>query len=220
VFGVYPPLEAEVIVREVNSGDVVCDLGAHVGYFTLLMARLVGAGGRVIAFEALPENAKFVEQNARINGLAQVEVVAKAVLDRSQAVEFESEDEDPLTMTACLTTSKGRWTVEAVSLDQHLAGRPERITFVKIDVQGAEERVLAGMRRILTQHRPTLLVELHDVHVHGANHPALARLREAGYSWTYLQDFPPPPTAREVHVVARPAESRTGSAVERAVLRG
>jgi FkbM family methyltransferase len=204
VFGVYPLREIQVMTQEISEGAVACDVGAHVGYFTLLMAKLVGAGGRVVAFEALPENARFVEENARINHLSHVEIVAKAVLDRAQTVEYASEDADPLTMTAYIVEDGGRWSVEAVSLDEHFFGRIELISFVKMDVQGAEERVLAGMRRILSEHRPTLLVELHDIHTHGEDHPALLRLREAGYSWTFLGDFPPPADAREIHVLARP----------------
>jgi FkbM family methyltransferase len=141
------------------EGGVVVDVGANIGIYTLPLAGMVGPRGRVLAFE--PEAAAFaqLEHNARVNGLAQIEPVQRALGD----VEAE--------MTLyCSPTNFGdhrlhshgdvevRQRVRVVTLDAELAGVADgAVRLIKVDVQGHEPFVLAGMAETLRRN-PDLVV--------------------------------------------------------------
>jgi precorrin-6B methylase 2 len=79
----YEPMTTLAFHTLVQPGDRVVDVGAHVGYFTLLAARLCGPNGRVFAFEPHPDNFRLLERNIRENGAENVTAVRKAVADRA-----------------------------------------------------------------------------------------------------------------------------------------
>src|SRR5262249_35462499 len=147
----------DAFLAAVRPGHTVYDLGANVGWFSLLAGRRVGAGGRVVAFEPDLQNAALAERNAARNGLANVTVVPAAVGDRDGWASFRQE-----------ASIKGRLDeggglpVPLVSLDGWIeSGRDAPPDVVKIDVEGAELGVLRGMERTLRELSPTLFVELH-----------------------------------------------------------
>ena len=80
--GCFEPFQTELVVNEVRPGDVAIDLGAHIGYYTLLLARLVGPTGRVLAFEPDPDNFALLSRNVEMNGYANVELFNAAASDR------------------------------------------------------------------------------------------------------------------------------------------
>lgn len=154
----------QALATRLRRGDTFVDVGANVGFFSLLAARLVGPTGRVVAIEALGPAADVIEANAARNGLS-VEVLRLAVGDgRADTIGLwttrhpggaatEAGDRPP--------DVTGRVDVPASSLDQLLVGgRLAPPTLVKIDVEGAELAVLAGARQLLREGRPTLLIEL------------------------------------------------------------
>lgn len=169
----------EAMVRHLAADGVLYDVGANIGFFSLLGARLAPRG-RVIALEAAPANAQAIRENAELNGAACVEVWPVAVGARSgraqlQVVEDQSWSklaeygEHPQT-TEVLD-------VEMVSIDDLLtAGRIPPPTLVKIDVEGAELAVIAGMRATIERHRPAIICELHDT-----ASGFLALMRQVGY---------------------------------------
>lgn len=145
--GVWEKRETKVFVDSVHEGDVVVDVGANVGYYTLIAARLVGSTGRVYAFEPDPRNFRYLERNVRLNGLDNVILEQKAVSDRSGSIQLFTTDgvhED-----SRIFQPSGRPSVavdvEAVSLDDYFRDREPRIDFLKIDVQGAEGAIIEGM---------------------------------------------------------------------------
>jgi FkbM family methyltransferase len=159
----------EAMIRHLGPGDVFFDIGANLGFFSMLGAHLVGFGkGRVYAFEAAPENAEAVARNAGLNLIPNITVIAKAVSSQSgtgrlQVVEDQSwsklEDygEHPDTEQVI--------EVELVSIDELLAaGALPPPTLVKIDVEGAELAVLRGMAHTLERHQPAVICELHGTH--------------------------------------------------------
>lgn len=159
----------EAMVRHLGRGGVLYDIGANLGFFSMLGAHLAGhQEGHVYALEAAPENAEAIRHNAVLNGIPNITVIAKAVsahsgLGRLQIVDDQSwsklEDygEHPYTEQVI--------EVELVSIDDLLASRELRPpTVVKIDVEGAEIAVLEGMRRTIAEHRPAIICELHDTH--------------------------------------------------------
>jgi protein-L-isoaspartate O-methyltransferase len=81
--GSYEREQQRVLERRLASGDVVFDIGSHVGFYTLLASVLVGERGRVVAFEPIPESLRYLDTHLRINAIGNVEVIAAAVSDRA-----------------------------------------------------------------------------------------------------------------------------------------
>jgi len=144
-----------------GPGAVFVDIGANIGFFTLLAAARVGPKGRVHAFEARADNLALLRRSVEDNGFTNVEVHQCAVSDRAGSLAFFASgtwysngrivgDDEP--------GSERLPRVPAVTLDEALAEAP-RVDVVKMDIEGAEARALAGMRRLLQRHRPVLLTE-------------------------------------------------------------
>jgi FkbM family methyltransferase len=156
----------EAMKRLLAQGEVFYDIGANVGFFALAGARHVGPAGAVYAFEPAPENAAAIRASAALNGLENLEVIEKAAgraagRDRLLLVEdlswshLESQGWHPRTVDTV--------EIEIVTIDDLVAdGRLRPPQLVKIDVEGAEVDVLAGMRTTIEQHRPAIVCELHD----------------------------------------------------------
>jgi FkbM family methyltransferase len=168
-FGNLEAAVQEAMVRHLGSGGVFYDIGANLGFFSLLGAHLAGLEqGRVYAFEAAPDNAAAIRSNARLNGITNIEVIGGAVSSHSgrgrlQVVDdqswskLEEYGEHPYTQNVI--------EVELVAIDDLVrAGALLPPTVVKIDVEGAEIAVLEGMRETIATHRPAIICELHDTH--------------------------------------------------------
>lgn len=157
----YEPHLTAKLRSVLGRGAVFVDVGANVGFFTLLAAGRVGPEGRVHAFEARADNVALLRRSLADNGFAQVDVHECAVSDRAGRLAF---------FASGTWYSNGRIVgddeagseqlprVPAVALDEVLADAP-RIDVIKMDIEGAEAKALAGMRGLLRRHRPLLLTE-------------------------------------------------------------
>jgi len=157
----------QALSAHLRPGDVFYDIGANVGFFSLLAARLVGSSGAVCAFEPVAENAATVRQNAALNDLKNVRIVEVAVGSEPGVAEFlltEWDGGGTLAISAVQATEPvSRRTVpvdplDDLIVDQHLP----RPSFVKIDVEGVEMQVFEGMSRTLAESMPILLYEVDD----------------------------------------------------------
>ena len=147
----------------VRPGDVVFDIGAHVGFYTLLASLLVGSKGVVIAFEPSPRNVQYLKVHLRMNGIKNVTVIEAAVSNCSGSVSFEV---DPGSTMGHIDPD-GRLMVKAVSLDElYSKGIISIPRCVKIDVEGAEMLVLSGARAILRKAHPTIFLATHGSEIH------------------------------------------------------
>lgn len=163
--GAVEPEVQRALVEHLRAGMTVYDIGANIGFFSLLAARLVGSEGRVIAFEADPDVAARLRENAARNGFSWITVEEKAVWSETGDVRFARSDpaaspDFGLGHVQTDGAAKNSIGVAAVSLDKY-AERAPAPDFVKCDVEGAEAEVVRGARRLLAKKRPGVLCELH-----------------------------------------------------------
>jgi FkbM family methyltransferase len=184
----------EALRESLHSGDTFYDIGANVGFFTVIGAHLVGPDGVVMAFEPVPANADMARRNARLNRFKQIVVVERAVSDTAGGGELQiaaySGGSALTTVPPPPDATGAIQTVELVTIDDAVfqqGMRPPHV--VKVDVEGAEFQVLTGMRRTMAEVRPTIILELDDASVDElAKKEAACRglLSAAGYAITSL----------------------------------
>jgi FkbM family methyltransferase len=156
--GSYDPVATETVKKYIKPGDTVVDLGANIGYYTLIFARLVGPQGKVYAFEPDPEICAILRKNIGLNGYRNVVVEEKAVSDKSGKRRFIVHAAYPTANTLAPESGKsGSIEADTVALDDYFARVPGKIAFIKMDVEGAEYAVWEGMARLLKDN-PRLVV--------------------------------------------------------------
>jgi FkbM family methyltransferase len=165
--GRYELNELDFVRRTVRPGQHTIDAGAHVGLFALHMARLVGSSGSVHAFEPYAPSAECLARAIGENGFGGRVVLERAALGaRNGTAEIVLPRRSFNPGSACLR--REGWAVpeeyevhevRVVALDAYPLPRP--VSFIKLDVEGAEPLVIAGAARLLTEDRPTVLAELH-----------------------------------------------------------
>jgi FkbM family methyltransferase len=170
--GIGEPQVQKALVDHLRPGMVFYDLGANIGFFSLMAARLVGPEGRVISFEADPEIAARLRENLARNQFTHAHVEQEAVWSESANVSFARVDPSTspdrgLGHVSPNGSAPGTITVEAVSLDQYTASHPPP-DFLKCDVEGAEVAVFRGASQLFAGKRPILLVEIHSPENHRA----------------------------------------------------
>jgi FkbM family methyltransferase len=157
--GVWEPHVTDVLRSTLRPGATFVDVGANVGYHTFLAASLVGANGRVVAVEPSSENCRLLQLAKLDNDFSNVTILPVA-LDRTTGVRY---------LSSHLGTNGGLvrdtqeallngygTTVLALTLDDIA---PDKVDVLKIDVEGAEFRVLDGSRKVLERDRPVILME-------------------------------------------------------------
>lgn len=152
--GIFEEFETELVQREIQRGDVVLDLGANIGYYTLMFARLVGEEGKVYAFEPDPTNFALLKKNMRANGYTNVELVQKAVSDTNGKLKLYLSEENRGDHRIYDSHDGRKFVeVESVRLDNYFWGYGREINFIKMDIQGAEGGAVLGMADLLKKHR-------------------------------------------------------------------
>ena len=176
------PEVQEVLQKHLRPGMTFYDVGANIGLFSLIGARLVGAKGRVIAFEADPEIASRLREHIARNELAWATVEEKAVWSEPKLVYFVRIDPQtsPDRGLGHIVESCGRDAIEvgAVSLDDFALTHPAP-DFIKCDVEGAEVEVFRGAERLLKDKHPVIVCEIHSA---GNHRTLLARFQGLGYN--------------------------------------
>ena len=151
--------------KEVKSGMTVIDLGAHVGFFTLLFAKLVGDEGKVFAFEPDPDNYALLTRNIALNGYNNVVAIQKAVSNGTGQLKLFLNDYT--SRNDSLYSSNGETQkfvmIETISLDEFFKDLP--IDFIKVNIEGAEMAFLQGASKIINGNKN--LKMLLEAHVEG-----------------------------------------------------
>ena len=192
-----------------KEGDTVVDIGAHIGYYTLLAARIVGDTGKVYAFEPDPANHDVLVGNIKLNGFQNVVTVRKAISDKNGQIELYLNEKNTGGHSIYRPEKVKRLVVvESVTLDDYFKNREHPIDIVKMDIEGAEMAALSGMRKIIeTNENLKIFAEFHPAWVKKAGvspeYFISQLLDHYNFSVTAIQDY------------ARPVKSaRIGSPVE------
>jgi FkbM family methyltransferase len=188
--GQFEPLVASEILGNSGRINIAYDIGAHVGYMTLVLAERINDGGIVFAFEPVPMNQGFLEKMVNLNGLnGKVRIVPTALGDtagREKMVIRESPFMNQLESVAAENVKGGPTIVAPVStLDLFVfAESNPPPDLIKIDVEGAEAKVIAGGMKTLGDFSPVLLLE-----IHGPENAARSYtlLRNLDYEWWFLR---------------------------------
>lgn len=156
----------QALAAHLAPGGVFYDVGANIGFLTVIGARLAGPAGRVYAFEPVPANVDAVRRNVALNRFDNVEVVEVALSNRSGTGELALAAYSGGSVLADAGTppdQAGVLSVRLACIDELVEqGGLRPPTFVKIDVEGAELAVLEGMARTAVRHRPVILCEVDD----------------------------------------------------------
>lgn len=189
--GTYEQDEVALVRNLLRPGDTAIDVGGHIGFFTMQMAALVGAEGRIYAFEPLDASADLLERSIVENGFTDRVFFQRAAVGATSGDATLTFPAETLNSggayllrdgTAPLTGNQTKQ-VPLVALDNLPIRRPVRL--IKMDVEGAEPQVLRGAQRILTEDRPTILSELHPTQLDRASgitaDDFLAQVRAIGY---------------------------------------
>ena len=156
ISGVFGPRDTQTVKDNVFSGNIVVDLGANIGYFTCLLAKIVGEDGKVFAFEPDPRNLKLLRRNIQENNYKNVIIADKAVSDVNGSCTLYSSQkkfganrifESKKNQTQDFIPIKS----ETICLDDYFEKQNllKKIDFIKIDVEGSEFRAFNGMKKIL-----------------------------------------------------------------------
>jgi FkbM family methyltransferase len=167
VEGVYEKYETELFKKMAQDGMVVVDIGANIGYYTLIAAKLVGDKGIVYAFEPEPRSYKLLCQNIAINGYTNIVPIQKAVSKTNGKtklyVDAAIADISSFAKDNVLRYSKDLdyLEVETITLDDFFERTvgDDRIDLMKVDVEGAEEIVVDGAERVLKKNSLKILME-------------------------------------------------------------
>jgi len=160
--GAWEPATTAVVRKIVGPGQVALDVGANIGWYTVILSRLVGPSGRVVAFEPMPEPATLTRTHIQLNGLS------NATLQEVALDDHDHEEDNVLFNYS--------WAVDKTDLVAQPKARIRfrllddlateiglsHVDFIKIDVDGYEARMLRGAEGILRRDRPTLLLEVCD----------------------------------------------------------
>jgi FkbM family methyltransferase len=180
LLGTAEPHLQRAIKKFVGSGDTVYDIGAHIGYVSLSLAKRVGPKGRVVAFEPVPRNAALLRQCIEVNGIKNIELLEVAASDsRGETAIRMVENPSMASMVWHKKDSAAtEFAVRTVAIDELVeAGQLGAPRFIKVDVEGAEGLVLLGMRRTVAAAKPVIFVESSEV----GRETTWSILRELGY---------------------------------------
>jgi FkbM family methyltransferase len=160
--GWYESEKQRVISQEVKPDTVFYDVGANVGFYTLLASALV-VSGRVVSFEPVPRNISYLKRHLDLNHAKNVDVYALAISDKNGVARFRAEVSGYMGHIS----SEGDFTVQTATLDSLVQdGRILPPNYIKMDIEGAEYQALLGARACFERYRPTLFLATHGAEIY------------------------------------------------------
>lgn len=162
MFRIHEPVMTNLLRAFVQQGDVVLDIGANIGYYTLLLSRWVGREGLVLAVEPHPDNFHLLEWNLQLNNVTNVKTKQVAVSDTvGTAVLFVGEGSNWHSLLPTERVTDKTIPVATVTIDALADEIGFPITLLRMDIEGMEAAALRGAEKVLIRDRPKLALELH-----------------------------------------------------------
>jgi FkbM family methyltransferase len=193
----YEPEVTNILKNILKSGGVFVDIGANIGYFTLLAAQIVGTSGRVFAFEPNKRNCALLWLSSTENNYQNIEVFPVAASHNAQniVVQVTGSNGRIVPNTELFANGISASTQDTILPPNHVSARTvevdtllhdvDRIDVIKIDVEGAEPFVLAGMQAVIQKHRPIIITEFSPAGIIQTTQQApegyVQQLRKLGY---------------------------------------
>lgn len=165
-FGGYEPIEASLFLSLIQPGDCVLDIGANIGFYTLMLSQKVGENGQVHSFEPVPKNFSKLKKNIQKNGNPKnIHLNQIALWDQEDSIRFSlgSEHEKNCGGFSAGSIDQALETFDcpATTLKKYAEeNKIERISAMKMDIEGAELKALTGALAVLEKDRPTVLLEV------------------------------------------------------------
>lgn len=175
----YEPVKQRFLREHCRRGSTVLDIGAHIGLYTVLMARYVGEEGHVLAFEPTPATRRHLRRTVRLNRLPNVEVRGEAI-SGTKGDAWLYDTRDPVSNAnslAPIQRARSQVPVRTVVLDDLALANP--VSCIKMDIEGAELDALRGAKALMERDRPALTIEIHPVQLAVAG-------KEAVEIWDFL----------------------------------
>jgi len=155
--GTYERMTTNLFTKLVTEGMIVIDIGANIGYYTLLAAKAVGNNGRVFCFEPEPSNYALLLKNIKENNHGNVTPVKKAVTNTTGVVKLFISKEPGQHSIASDNLHQRAISVDSTTLDDFFVGKEYPIHAIKMDIEGAELATFQGMRNIIAKN-PQLVI--------------------------------------------------------------
>ncbi len=145
----YEPIETKQIIKNIIQNDIVVDIGSNIGYYTILVSRIVGDKGKVYAFEPNKEILPILKKNIEINSCKNVSIIQKAVSEKNGRIKFYLMEENKAQSSTYKSgESNEEVEVDSVSLDKFFSGK-KKPNFIKMDIEGGELNALKGAKKLL-----------------------------------------------------------------------
>jgi FkbM family methyltransferase len=176
-----------------KEGDIVIDIGAHIGRYTITGSKQVGSTGKVVAIEADPDNFELLKRNIALNNLANVLPLNYAVFSTRTRIKLYEQSASAKYNSVMLTRAaktKNYVEVNADTLDSILKQNGiNQINWIKIDVEGAEFEVLKGSTETLSGGSISILLEIHNIEDPSHYHNVVNFLKDLNYEMTFEQRY-------------------------------
>lgn len=196
----------------IKTGFIVYDIGAYIGFYSLLAGRLTGLSGRVYAFEPFPGNVERIKLHISLNRMQdRIFCIPQAVTDRTGNAVHQNFGRDDWGRFTNIDSCAGNYStgvsplLETISLDEFVFKEGYQApNVVKIDVEGGEGRVIAGAQRLLKEFSPIIICELHS---HESAREIYERLLSLGYRLEDLKGNQAVSMPNYSHIVAWPSKA-------------
>lgn len=190
----YEPAVTKLVEELLAPGDTFLDVGANIGYFSLLASSIVGQDGKVYAIEPNDLNVKLMESSIRSNGFENISVMQVGASEAISTLMLHSNVGNGTTSAVGQRDLFSSRTVAGIPIDNLLAGRKKPVKLIKIDVEGFEYRALRGGETLLDQDKPSIIFEFAAGGIDGIDGPGFLRwLAAKGYSFSHISENESPP---------------------------
>ena len=147
--GNFEPVETEIVKKEIKENDIILDIGANIGYYSLIFAQLTGKSGKVYSFEPDPTNFEILKKNILVNKHENVILENKAVSNKEGNLKLYLSTEN----NGMHRIYPSKWCKESIDINSikidNYFNKNQKIDFIKLDIEGAEYDALLGMESII-----------------------------------------------------------------------